>query len=113
MINESWQVCSYEQGKELKSLGINGTPMAVWHDFSKYNDSKMSEEIFFPNNTKEYMSMEDHYPAYSLAEIAIMLGYTFCPSNTKEAAEKLILEIKVGSSTVKDCNARLLEAQTI
>lgn len=112
-MGDKWQVCSYEQAKELKRLGINGEPMAIWHDFSKYEDSKISEEIFFPNNPKDYMTMDDHYPAYTLAEIAVMLGYTFCPTNVKEAAEKLINDIKTGASTVKDCNARLLESQTL
>jgi len=106
-----WEICSFEQGKELKELGITGVPMCIWHDYSSHSDTALGNEMIFPNNPGDYMSMENYYPGYSLAEIASMLGYTFVSSKVKVAAERLIDEIKNGTTKISDANSRLKEAQ--
>lgn len=85
-MNTNWQICSAEQAKELKYLGIDA-----------------------PAKT---LSQDGQTNIYNLSEIAVMLGYSFVSSNVKEAADKLIEELKNGCSDVKDCNARLKEVQS-
>ena len=100
----NWQVITIEQAIQLEKLGILETSNQSWvkdfgtdkHELVEWNDF---ENGYFHN-------------AYNLSEIAVMLGYTFVKSNVKEAADQLIQEIQVGSSTAKDCNARLQEAKS-
>jgi hypothetical protein len=98
-----WQVITKEQASELEDLGITEASENVWEEWVErgawYVQHKKSRLGANPMN------------AYNLSEIAVMLGYTFVKSNVKEAADQLIHELKVGSSTAKDCNARLKEAK--
>lgn len=50
------------------------------------------------------------FTSYTLSEIAVLLGYTYCQSNVKEAADRLIDQLKSGLIKVADANARLKEA---
>lgn len=121
-MNFEWQVCSFEQAKELNKLGlVNPSDRFVWFCKGIDNGQKVklcikhpTEEKWIGDGLPETGSVTiESFEAFTLSEIAIMLGYTFCPTNVKEAADKLITEIKTGASTVKDCNARLLEIQTL
>lgn len=95
-----WQVITIDQAKELEQLGINETASNSWV-MTGSNYQLLKEEDF---------EQCIYYRAYNLSEIAVLLGYTFIKSNVKEAAYQLIQELKVGSVTAKDCNARLREA---
>lgn len=98
-----WQVITATRAKEIEQLGINEPASFIWLRSDKDEYGLVQNDGF--NDVI-------HYNAYNLSEIAVMLGYSFVKSNVKEAADHLIQEIKVGASTAKDCNERLLEAKS-
>lgn len=98
----NWQVITVDQAKELELLNLTEPATLTW--------LKSGENEFDLVQQEGFVDFIQHN-AYNLAEIAVMLGYTFVKTNVKEAAEQLIQELKVGSSTAKDCNQRLKEAK--
>lgn len=116
MLNFNWQVCSIEQAKKLKELGIlNPSDSYVW--FPSESGSvlgiKTSPDLWVTTENYPHSFTTECIPAFTLSEIAVMLGYSFVSSNVKEAADKLIEELGNGSTTAVDANARLKEANGI
>ena len=119
-MNLNWQVCTIEQAETLKGLGIiNPSDMLVWfrNDTNTGQNTRLcikriNEEVWVCDGLPEEGSKTNSsFEAFTLSEIAVMLGYSFVSSNVKEAAERLIEELKNGCVLAKDANARLKEMQ--
>jgi len=121
-VRNNWMLTTLVQSEELKSLGI--TQEAV---FSWFGDKELITELIErwvwqdttePANSQAYEERKDNNTsipiaaAFGLSEIAVMLAYSFVPSNTQEAADKLIEELKNGASTANGCNSRLKEVKS-
>ncbi|KQC02063.1 hypothetical protein [Pedobacter sp. Hv1] len=119
-MNLEWQVCSIEQAEELHRLGvINPSDLFVWfYSGNKENETKTLSLGIRPHGTKEvwYSTQKlsglhtiASYNAFTLSEIALMLGYTWVSNNVREAADRLIMEIKNGTTTANEVNLKLRE----
>jgi hypothetical protein len=101
--NLKWQLITPQQAKELDALGVSAKCELVWC-------KNMLTPDWTLRDRPTIMCPED-YNAYSHAEIAVMLGYAYVPNNVKTAAQKLIDEVSIGTTTPIDCNDRLREAK--
>lgn len=100
----NWQVITKEQASELEDLGVN--------ELAAYKYEEWVERGSWHLQPQSVTLGMHPMQAYNLSEIAVMLGYSFVKSNVKEAADQLIQELQVGSSTAKDCNQRLRDAKS-
>ncbi|WP_432714392.1 hypothetical protein [Pedobacter sp.] len=119
----NWQLITFEQAVQLKALNVSQASKYSWFG-NPDHITELNERWIWTDTTEAVNSIDQEHrhdigvsipvaSAYTLSELAIMLGYSFVPSNVKDAAEKLINEIKTGTSTIKDINARLIEAQSL
>lgn len=99
-MNMLWQICSFEQAVTLNKLGTEQNTV-YW--FSPTGQ-------LYLNKTTSHKE-DGSVAAYTLAEIAVMLGYTFVSPKIYLAAERLIEELQNGATKIAEANSRLLEAQ--
>lgn len=77
------QVCTLEQGKELKELGVKAKSYFSWIGYNKSSAEK--ERLLNPTEFQEARLWQHDfirvYPAYSVAELGVMLpAKIFCGS---------------------------------
>lgn len=135
-MNFEWQVCSIEQAEELHGLGVlNPSDLFVWFwsvkasDISsenpgykktkslgiksQLNANKEGEPIYVTDEKLPGLVTYSTFNAFTLSEIALMLGYSWVSNNARDAADRLIMEIKNGTTSANEVNAKLKEAQNI
>jgi hypothetical protein len=100
------EVCSLEQAKELKELGVKQDSFYSWQEqgYETHEGVTMSFGIY-----AEY-GIDDtapKYSAYSCGELGAMDDYEMISPRARWIAEKIILGIKQGRVDVTELNKRL------
>ena len=63
------QVCTLEQAKKLKQLGLSSQSIAQWRDFDDLKDSRVKPEVKTEILRPSDSSVMQVYPAYTVAEL--------------------------------------------
>jgi hypothetical protein len=117
------QVCTYEQARRLKELGIDQTSCYFcWINEIKVNDevdlssaTLMSDDEAY-GNVRGYLYTDYRYAAFTVAELGVMLdasqkSYLAALGSVRlerdQRAEKLIELLESGKLKAEDANKRL------
>lgn len=74
----SKQVCSLEQSKRLKELGVSCKTLFYWSDCSKPREPEIFELTYQSYTSKCGWKEEvNYYPAFTVAELGVMLPQNF------------------------------------
>lgn len=68
------QVCTLEQAKKLKELGIECKSLFQWRDYSMLKDNRIEPLVSYERVTVSHASVMQVFNAFTVAELGVMIG---------------------------------------
>lgn len=101
------QVCTLEQAKKLKELGVDCISLFQWRDFSRLRDNMVAPLVSYDRAVPSHASVMQVFNAFTVAELGVMLPYSV--KNPTDAESYYFVECEIYNENPKNigCNSYL------